>query len=64
MDANACPRCGHPDGWELKVRARLVFAEVTRADQRQRTDILRHLEGDHGLFGDAGSKSWNAPFTL
>jgi hypothetical protein len=26
-----CARCGHPSGWELKVRTRLMFASIAGA---------------------------------
>ncbi len=31
MDANACVRCGLPEHWQLKIRARLVFAAIVLA---------------------------------
>ena len=34
MDANACPRCGLPENWTLKVRVRLVFAAIGAAAVR------------------------------
>ncbi len=28
---NACPRCGLPEHWQLKVRVRLAFAAIAFA---------------------------------
>ena len=25
MNADACPRCGHPEGWALKLRVRAIL---------------------------------------
>ena len=29
--ADACPRCGLPEGWTLKIRTRLVLASLALA---------------------------------